>query len=115
MANATVTQTSIAQYTKIGNLCHCSFDITITAIGTGNGYILIGLPFRSNADNLATVNIMYVSGLATAVSMITGVIGGSTSSMSIGVIAGTGATSITNPAILTTGSRIAGSFTYLTT
>jgi hypothetical protein len=50
VANATV-GSSTGHYTKIGNICYITIQLSLTAIGSGNPSQISGLPFTANATS----------------------------------------------------------------
>lgn len=74
----------VGRYTKIGNLVHCSGDVTLSAKGTITGAVIInGLPFAAKDTtedtDVGTLHIGFFGAMTTNWIMLGGHVGGGTS------------------------------------
>jgi len=100
----------IATYTKVGNIVYSFFDITVSAIGTGNTYFVNGFPFTCiNNDGGA---VSYFNGSATNMYWVSVQMTNSAAQCRI-----VGSTSLSNgvnnsPTFFQNGTRLIGSVVY---
>ena len=109
----------VGRYTKVGRQVVCSFEATLTAVGTVTGNAIIsGLPFSSvstsfNTDG-GTTTIGFANNLATNQIFITGYLNGAGAySFITGIAAaGTAISNITATNIFGNTTRLSGTITY---
>ena len=109
----------VGRYTKVGRQVICSFEATLTAVGTVTGNAIIsGLPFSSVSTSLntdgGTTTIGFANNLATNQIFITGYLNGAGAySFITGIAAaGTAISNITATNIFGNTTRLSGTITY---
>jgi hypothetical protein len=101
-------------YTKIGRLVLVTCEMTITLIGTGSTTFISGLPFSVASPNQCHGAVGYFSGLATNVIALTCTPANATSFIAFNMMAASGNTTTSNPAIFGNSARIQCSAVYMT-
>ena len=105
-----------ATYVRIGNLCQIQFDITMTAIGSGNGSAsMYGLPFTQiNSGGRGQVCVAFFDLLQASITFIGGDINPNATYFDFATIgsAGTGVDRLGATSLFKNNSRIMGTATY---
>ena len=101
----------VGSYVKVGQLVTVSFDVHVSAIGTGSTRIISGLPFTVSTGNSAAGGVGYYDSAATAIASIFVRVDGGANTV---ILDGSTAFSTASgtPNLFQNGTRIIGAITY---